>query len=62
VNRYIVQPRSRGIARDATWLAKLRAFVAARRWRRPSTDRLPDHLLRDAGLDRIGGVTRHRLR
>jgi hypothetical protein len=34
----------------------------ARRWRRPSTVRLPDYLLRDAGLERIGGVTRRRLR
>jgi hypothetical protein len=34
----------------------------ARRWRRPRMDRLPDYLLRDAGLERVGGVTRRRLR
>lgn len=42
-------------------LSKLMARVA-RRWRRPRTDRLPDYLLRDAGLERVGGMTRRRLR
>jgi hypothetical protein len=42
-------------------LSKLMARLA-RRWRRPPTDRLPNYLLRDAGLERIGGVTRRRLR
>ena len=34
----------------------------ARRWQRLSPDRLSDHVLRDAGLERVGGVTRPRLR
>ena len=42
-------------------LSKLMAHLA-RRWRRPRADRLPDYLLRDAGLERVGGVTRRRLR
>jgi len=42
-------------------LSKLMAHMA-RRWRRPRTDRLPDYLLRDAGLERVGGVTRRRVR
>ena len=41
-------------------LSKLMAHLA--RWRRPRTERLPDYLLRDAGLERVGGVTRRRLR
>jgi hypothetical protein len=46
---------------DANWLSKVAARLT-RRWRKPSTDRLSDHLLRDAGLERVGGVTRRRLR
>jgi hypothetical protein len=42
-------------------LSKMMAHLA-RRWRQPRTDRLPDYLLRDAGLERVGGVTRRRLR
>jgi hypothetical protein len=34
----------------------------ARRRRRPSMDRLPDYLLRDAGLERIVGVIGRRPR
>jgi hypothetical protein len=37
------------------------ASLFARR-RKPSADRLPDHLLRDAGLERVGGVIRRRPR
>jgi hypothetical protein len=40
---------------ETNWLSKLIARLV-RRWRRPSVDRLPDHLLRDAGLERIVGV------
>jgi hypothetical protein len=42
-------------------LSKLMTHLS-RRWRRPRTDRLPDYLLRDAGLERVGGVTRRRPR
>jgi hypothetical protein len=33
-----------------------------RRWRTRSPDKLPEYLLRDAGLERIGGMVRRRLR
>jgi uncharacterized protein YjiS (DUF1127 family) len=58
----LVQPRSVEIRLGETnWLSKLMARLA-RRSRRPSTGRLSDHLMRDAGLERVGGVTRRRLR
>jgi len=58
----LVQPRSIEIVLDETnWLSRLTARLV-RRWRRPSADRLPDYLLRDAGLERVGGVTRARRR
>lgn len=58
-----MQPRSSGIEVGGTnWLAKLLARVTVRRWRAPSTEKLSDHMLRDAGLERIGGQTRRRLR
>jgi len=62
VTRSLVQPRSMEIRLGET--NRLSTLVArlARRWRRPPTDRLPDYLLRDAGLERVGGVTRRRLR
>jgi hypothetical protein len=46
---------------ETNWLSRLIARMT-RRGRRPSTDRLPDYLLRDAGLERVGGVIRHRMR
>jgi hypothetical protein len=49
------------IGLETNWLSKLMARMTRRR-RRPSTDRLPDYLLRDAGLERVGGVIRHRVR
>jgi hypothetical protein len=42
-------------------LSRLMARLA-RRWRKPSVELLPDYLLRDAGLERVGGVIRHRRR
>jgi hypothetical protein len=38
------------------------AQMLARRSRKPATERLPDYLLRDAGLERFGGVVRRRVR
>jgi len=62
VTRSLVQPRSMEIGLGETnWLSTLIARMT-RRGQRPSTDRLPDYLLRDAGLERVGGVTRRRLR
>jgi len=62
VNSSLVQPRSVEIGLGETnWLSKLMGRLA-RRWRRPSPERLSEHLLRDAGLERVGGVTRRRLR
>ena len=62
MNRSLVQPRSGAITLDElNWLLKAKALLT-RRWRRPSVDRLPDYLMRDAGLERIGGLTRRRLR
>jgi uncharacterized protein YjiS (DUF1127 family) len=46
---------------ETTWLSRTMARLARRR-RRPSTARLSDHLLRDAGLERVGDVTRRQLR
>jgi hypothetical protein len=58
----IVQPRSFEIGLcGPNWLSRLLASLFARR-RKPSADRLPDHLLRDAGLERVGGVIRRRPR
>ncbi|HJT14870.1 MAG TPA: hypothetical protein VJ790_19760 [Dongiaceae bacterium] len=62
MTRSLVQPRSIEIGLDETsWLSKLMARLV-RRSRMPSTDRLSDHLMRDAGLERVGGVTRQRMR
>jgi hypothetical protein len=47
--------------RETNWPSKLMARLM-RRWRRPSTEGLPAYLLRDAGLERVAGVTRRRLR
>jgi hypothetical protein len=56
VNSSLVQPRSMQIGLGETnRLSRLMARLASR-WRRPSVDQLPDHLLRDAGLERIVGV------
>ena len=43
---------------------RLSSLVArlSRSWRKPSVGLLPDYLLRDAGLERVGGMTRRRLR
>jgi hypothetical protein len=58
-----MQPRSAGIRLgEINWFSKLLAAMAVRRRRDPSTQGLSDHLLRDAGLERIGGQTRCRLR
>jgi len=46
---------------EMNWLPRMMARTV-RRWRRPSMDRLPDHLLRDAGLERIVGVIGRRPR
>jgi hypothetical protein len=46
---------------ETNWLSRMMARLV-RRWRRPSTDRLPDYLLRDAGLERIVGVIGRRPR
>jgi len=63
VTQYAVQPRSTGIRLDGTnRLSKVLALLFVQRWRRPPADRLPDYLLRDAGLERIGGQTRCRPR
>jgi hypothetical protein len=43
-------------------MSRLLVRLFARSRRRPSPDRLPEHLLRDAGLDRIGGRTIRRRR
>ena len=60
MNRSLIQPRSGTIRLDElNWLLKVKALLTRRR---PSLDRLPDYLLRDAGLERIGGLTRRRLR
>jgi hypothetical protein len=57
-----MQPRSSRIEVGGTsWLAKMLARVSMRR-RVPSTEKLSDHLLRDAGLERIGGRMHRRLR
>jgi len=57
-----MQPRSGRIGLGETSrLSKLMARLATR-WRRPSVERLPDHLLRDAGLERIVGVIGRRPR
>jgi hypothetical protein len=34
----------------------------ARSWRKPSVELLPEYLLRDAGLERVGGLIRYRRR
>jgi hypothetical protein len=62
VTSYLVQPRSLGIGLGGT--KKVSGVMArlVRRWRRMSPDRLSDHLLRDAGLERLAGVTRRRTR
>jgi hypothetical protein len=58
VTSLLVQPRSVTIGLGETnWLSRL-----VRRWRKPSVDRLPDYLLRDAGLERIVGVIGRRPR
>ena len=58
----LMQPRSGRIGLvETNRLSKLMTRLA-RRLRRPSAERLPDYLLRDAGLERVGGVTRRRLR
>jgi hypothetical protein len=46
---------------ETNWLLGLMARLA-RSWRKPSVELLPNYLLRDAGLERVGGVTRRRLR
>jgi hypothetical protein len=58
----LVQPRSIEIGLGETnWLSRLMARLTGR-GRRPSVDRLPDYLLRDAGLERVGGAIRPRRR
>jgi len=62
VSSSLMQLRSGRIELGETnWLSKLTGRMV-RRWRRPSTDRLPDYLLRDAGLERIVGVIGRRPR
>jgi hypothetical protein len=57
-----MQPRSGRIGLGETnWLSRLTSRLM-RRWRRPSLDRVPDYLLRDAGLERIVGVIGRRPR
>jgi hypothetical protein len=43
-------------------MSRLWARLLARGRRRPSAEHLPEYLLRDAGLDRIGGRTIRRRR
>jgi hypothetical protein len=63
LNSSSIQPRSSRIGRNATPSpAKLLARLFLRRWRTRSPDKLPDHLLRDAGLERVGGMVMHRVR
>ena len=63
MTQFVIQPRSTGVGLgEINWFSKLLAAMAVRRWRAPSVQGLSDHLLRDAGLERIGGQTRHRLR
>jgi hypothetical protein len=62
VTSLLVQPRSVAIRLGETnWLSRLIARLV-RRWRRPLVDRVPDYLLRDAGLERIVGVIGRRPR
>jgi hypothetical protein len=62
VNSSLVQPRSGRIGLDETNRLSTLMTRLARLWRKPSVELLPDYLLRDAGLERVGGMTRRRLR
>jgi hypothetical protein len=58
----MVQQRSGRIALgEANRMSKLMTRLT-RPWRRPSAARLPDYLLRDAGLELVAGVIRTRRR
>lgn len=63
VSDFCVQPRRSELAPGShTLISRLWAAIFDRRHRKPSAQRLSDHLLRDAGLERIGGTIRRRLR
>jgi hypothetical protein len=63
VSQYVVRQRPSGVGLGGqSWISRLLAQMFARRPRRPATDRLSNYLLRDAGLERVGGVVRRRAR
>jgi hypothetical protein len=62
VSHYFVQPRRSNALSGDHWISRWLVRLFARRRRRPSADHLAEHLLRDAGLDRIGGRTIRRRR
>jgi len=53
VSNCVVRPRSPQFY-GQTSILKLVAQMLRRRWEAPSVDRLSGHVLRDAGLERIG--------
>ena len=60
---YVHEPRTiKTGRRESNRLWRLLRGVLAHRRQGPSTHRLPEHLLRDIGLQRIGGKIARRMR